>query len=65
MTKEMKDAMIAEDFYLENFSVYERIIVNHKKALSEKDNVILEKDKALSEKDKEIAELKRLLGKYE
>ena len=55
-SKEMKNTMIAEDFYLENFKVTERIIDKQAKALSEK-------DKALLEKDKEIAELKRLLGK--
>ena len=52
--KEMKNTMIAEDFYLENFKINERIIAYQTKALSEKDKALSEKDKALLEKEKMI-----------
>jgi len=66
----MKGTMIAEDYFLENFKINERIIAHQTKELLEKEKTLSEKEKALSEKDivisekdKEIAELKRLLKK--
>jgi hypothetical protein len=66
--EDVKNQMTAEDFYIENFKINERIIASQKKALLEKDKEISEqakeiseKNKSLLEKDKEIEELKRLL----
>jgi len=55
-SEDMKNTMIAEDYYIEAFKENERVIAYQAKAL-------LEKDKALLEKDNEIANLKRLLNK--
>jgi len=59
--QDVKNKMTAEDFYIENFKINERIIESQKQALLEKDKAISEKNKAISEKNKAISEKDRAL----